>query len=83
MRMQWSVPPLANGRSPIEYRVTYFGSTPDNDHANNVISVDTKKTTNTSVTLQLNINAIYDITVSECFVVVLSQYLSLRLIRER
>ena len=73
MRIQWPVPPLANGRAPIEYRVTYMGLTPDddNDNDNNVFSVDTKKTANTSVTLQLNVNAIYDITVSECIVVVL------------
>ena len=73
MRIQWSIPPLANGRTPTEYRVAYMGMTPgdDNDNDNNVFSVDTKKTANTSVTLQLNVNAIYDITVSECIVVVL------------
>ena len=74
MRIQWSIPPLANGRAPIEYRVAYMGMTPDDDNDNNVFSVDTKKTANTSVTLQLNVNAIYDITVSECIVVVVYYY---------
>ena len=64
MRLQWSAPQLANGQSPIAYRVTYLGMSPGGDTTNNVVSVDTKKTTNTSVTLRLSVNALYEITVS-------------------